>query len=175
MSLQVSQNLAAMSAHRWLKTNDASMAKSIERLSSGFRINSASDDAAGLVISENLRTQISGITQASKNVQDGINMFKTAEKALDGVETLLRNIRDLTLDAANSNGNTSKIAADQAQVAQALTSIDRTANQTEFAGLKLFDTNDQDAGVVAGTDGIARSRCQSGDRQSPGSLIPVYV
>jgi flagellin len=140
MSLRINQNISAYSAHRFLSANDASMAKSIERLSSGLRINSAADDAAGLVISENLRTQVSGLTQATKNSQDAVNMIKTAEAALNEVELQLRNIRDLTLHSANSNGNSQMLAADQAQVDQALDSIDRIADQTEFAGVKLLGT-----------------------------------
>ncbi len=138
MTLRINQNIAAISAHRWLLTNDSAMAKSIERLSSGFRINSAADDAAGLVISETLRTKISGLNVAYKNTQDAVNMIKTGEKALDEIESQLRGIRDLTLHAASANGNKALISADQAQVDQALDSIDRIAAQTEFAGLKLL-------------------------------------
>jgi flagellin len=155
MTLRINQNIAAMSAHRWLQTNDTSMAKSIERLSSGFRINSAADDAAGLVISETLRTKISGLTVAYKNTQDGINMIKTGEKALDEIETQLRSIRDLTLHAANANGNKTLISADQAQVDQALDSVDRIANQTEFGGVKLLADD-------TGTDSIEGKTFQIG-------------
>jgi len=140
MSLRINQNISALSAHRWLQSNDDAMARSIERLSSGFRINSAADDAAGLVISETLRTQISGMGVAQRNTQDAINMIKTAEKALDEVEIQLRNVRDLALHASSANGNSALIAADQAQVDKALQSIDRIANQTEFAGQKLLST-----------------------------------
>jgi len=141
MSLRINQNISAMSAHRFLSANDANMSKQIEKLSSGLRINSAADDAAGLVQSENLRTQISGITQASQNTQDGINMIKTGEAALNEIETQLRNIRDLTVNAANANGNTQTLVADQAQITQGLASINRIADQTEFAGIKLLGTN----------------------------------
>jgi len=140
MSLRINQNISALTAHRWLQTNDSSMAKSIERLSSGFRINSAADDAAGLVISETLRTQISGLGVAQRNTQDAINMIKTTEKALDEVEIQLRNVRDLALHASSANGNAALIAADQAQVDKALQSVDRIADQTEFAGQKLLST-----------------------------------
>jgi len=141
MSLRINQNISAMSAHRFLSANDANMSKQIEKLSSGLRINSAADDAAGLVISENLRTQVSGLTQASQNTQDGINMIKTGEAALNEIETQLRNIRDLTVNAANANGNTQTLVADQAQITQGLASINRIADQTEFAGIKLLGTN----------------------------------
>jgi flagellin len=141
MSLRINQNISAMSAHRFLSANDANMSKQIEKLSSGLRINSAADDAAGLVISENLRTQVSGLTQASRNTQDGINMIKTAEAALNEIETQLRNIRDLTINAANANGNTQTLVADQAQITQGLASINRIAEQTEFAGIKLLGSS----------------------------------
>jgi len=140
MSLRINQNISAMSAHRFLASNDEALSKSIDKLSSGLRINSASDDAAGLVISENLRTQISGIQQASRNTQDGINMIKTTEASLNEIETQLRQMRDLTVHAANVNGNAASLSADQAQVAQAMNSINRIADQTEFAGVKLLRT-----------------------------------
>ena len=155
MSLRINQNISAVTAHRWLQSNDSAMAKSIERLSSGFRINSAADDAAGLVISETLRTQISGLGVAQNNTQDAINMIKTTEKALDEVTNQLRNIRDLSLHAANANGNASLIAADQAQVNKALQSIDRIAGQTEFAGQKLLSDS-------TGTDSIESKVFQIG-------------
>jgi len=148
MSLRINQNTSAFTAHRLLQSNDAAMAKSIERLSSGLRINSAADDAAGLVISETLRTQISGLGVAQRNTQDAINMIKTTEKALDEVEIQLRNIRDLSLHAANANGNASLIAADQAQIDKALQSIDRIADQTEFAGQKLLSSTENIEGKV---------------------------
>lgn len=138
MSLRISQNITAQNAHRWMGTADSSMSKSIERLSSGFRINSAADDAAGLVISENLRTQVSGLTVAAQNTQDGINKIKTTEAALNEVETQLRNMRDLTLHAANNYKDSAATAADSAQIDQAAKAIQRIADQTEFAGVKLL-------------------------------------
>jgi flagellin len=138
MSVRINQNMAAANAHRYLAANDANMSKSIERLSSGLRINTAADDAAGLVISENLRTQVSGLGQALKNAQDGINMIKTTESALNELEIQLRSMRDLTLHAANANGNVQMLAADQAQLTQAISSIDRISQQTEFAGKALL-------------------------------------
>ncbi|HEX2948722.1 MAG TPA: flagellin [Armatimonadota bacterium] len=138
MSLSINTNLGALSAHRFLTSSNISLAKSIERLSSGLRINTAADDAAGLVLSENLRTAISGLGVASKNTQDSINMMKTGEKSLDEIEVQLRNIRNLILHASNNSQNVSLKSADQAQIDQALSSINRIADQTEFAGMKLF-------------------------------------
>ncbi len=138
MSLRINQNLSALSAHRYMAANDASMSKSIQRLSSGLRINTAADDAAGLAISEQLRTQISGLTQATQNTTDADNMFKTADSALNEVETQLRDIRDLTLNASTATATSDMKSADQAQVAQAMSSIDRIADQTTFAGKQLL-------------------------------------
>jgi flagellin len=138
--LRINQNTAALSAHRNMQVNDANMSKSIERLSSGLRINSAADDAAGLVVSEQLRTQVTGLTVAGKNTQDAVNMIKTTEKALDEITKQLRNIRDLTLHASNNTGNSQALAGDQAQINQATTAIQRISEQTEFAGIKLLSS-----------------------------------
>ncbi|NIM06520.1 MAG: flagellin [Armatimonadetes bacterium] len=141
MALRINQNIGALTAHRWTALNDTNLSKSIERLSSGFRINAAADDPAGLVISENLRGQVSGLGQAISNTQQAINMLKTAESALQEVQNLLRSMRDLALHAANTGANDSvSIAADQAQINQAIDSIDRIAEQTQFGNMKLFDT-----------------------------------
>ncbi len=140
MSLRINTNMAAMTAHRNMAANDAQMSKSIERLSSGLRINSAADDAAGLVVSETMQTNSQGLSQAMNNTQDGVNMIKTSEAALSEIETQLQNVRDLTLHASNANGNTESLAADQSQINQALTSVNRIADNTEFAGRKLLGT-----------------------------------
>jgi len=148
MSLRINQNISALTAHRYQAANDAAMSKSIEKLSSGLRINSAADDAAGLVISEQLRTQISGLTQATQNTTDGVNMVKTTESALNEIEVQLRNMRDLTLHASSANGNAQMLAADQAQFAQASASIDRISQQTQFAGRQLLDASTNISGAV---------------------------
>jgi flagellin len=141
MALRINQNLGALNAHRWLNANDVGLSKSIEKLSSGFRINAAADDPAGLVISENLRSQISGLGQALSNTQSAINMMKTAESALQEIQNLIRTMRDLALNAANTGAqDTVAIAADQSQIDQAIASIDRIASNTQFGSMKLFDT-----------------------------------
>lgn len=141
MALRINQNIGALAAHRWVNLNDVSLSRSIEKLSSGFRINAAADDPAGLVISENLRAQVSGLGQAVSNTQQAINMLKTAESALQEIQNLLRGMRDLALHAANTGANdTISIAADQSQIAQAIESIDRISEQTQFGNMKLFDT-----------------------------------
>ena len=140
MALRINQNVAAMNAHRWLTVSDAALSKSIERLSSGYRVNSAADDPAGLVISENLRAQVSGLGQALANTQHAINMIKTAEGALGEVHTLLRSMRDLAIHAASTGVNgATEIAADQAQIDSAIETLNRISTQTQFGSLVLLD------------------------------------
>jgi flagellin len=99
MSLRINQNIPAMNAYNNLRTNSDSMSKSLERLSSGFRINRASDDAAGLSVSEGLRSQIGGLRVAVRNAQDGINVVGTAEGAMNEVHSILQRMRDLSVQA----------------------------------------------------------------------------
>ena len=140
MSLTINTNSAALTAHRMLSGSDAAVGKAIERLSSGFRINSAGDDPAGLVISEKLRAQVSGLAQAIKNAGDAVNMVKTAEGALGQVHTLLRSMRDLAVHASNSGANdTAAIAADQAMITNALASIGKISDETMFGSKELLN------------------------------------
>jgi len=146
MSLRINNNSAAMVAHRNLAGTDSSLNKSIERLSSGFKINNAGDDPAGLVISEKLRAQVSGLGQAISNAGDAVNMVKTAEGALNEVNKLLRSMRDLAVHAANSGANdAASIQADQSQIRSAIESINKIASETQFGNKKLLDGS---AGLV---------------------------
>ncbi len=139
MSLRINLNSAAFNAHRNLQATDSALSKSIERLSSGYRINRGADDPAGLVISENLRAQISGLGQAISNSQDAVNLVKTAEGALTEVNALLRSMRDLAVHAANAGVNgADAIAADQQQVDSAVESLDRISSTTSFGTTKLL-------------------------------------
>jgi len=160
MSLIVNKNIGAMTAHRYLKLNDESFAKSVERLSSGMKINRAADDPAGLVISEKFRAQVEGLNQAIKNAQDGISLMQTAEGALDEVTTILRNMRNLALHASNTGASDSAaVGADQEQIEQAIATLDRIANTTAFGSRKLLNgsagvtatTTDADISFVSGT------------------------
>src|SRR3954467_8005290 len=139
MSLRVNTNTAAFNAYRNLSATDSAMGKSLEKLSSGLRINRAGDDASGLVISENLRSQIGGLKQAVRNAQDGISVVQTAEGALTEVHAMLQRMRDLAVQAANtgSNGATA-IAAAQAEVNQLVSAIDDIAGRTVFNGTLLL-------------------------------------
>src|SRR6185295_10850453 len=111
MGLRINQNIAAQNAYRNLSVTDGQMSKSLEKLSSGFRINRAADDAAGLVISEGLRSQIGGLKVAMRNAQDGISVSQTAEGALNEVHSILQRMRDLAVQSANgSNSDDAKDA-----------------------------------------------------------------
>jgi len=140
MALRINLNTAALNAHRQLQGTDQALAGSIERLSSGFRINRAADDPAGLAISENLRAQVSGLGQAIANSSDAVNMIRTAEGALSEVHSLLRTMRNLALHAANTGAiDTTAAEADQTQMAAAISALDRIANNTQFGNKKLLD------------------------------------
>lgn len=138
--MRVAHNITALNAWRNLNQVSGQLGKSVERLSSGYRINKAADDPAGLVLSENLRAQIVGMDQALANTQDGVSMVQTAEGALTEIHSLLDSMRSLALHAANTAAVTSEaIAADQQQMDSAIESIERIATTTAYAGKKLLD------------------------------------
>jgi len=141
MSLtRINQNTMAMNAQRNLDINTQRVAQSMERLSSGLRINRASDDPAGLVLSESLRADVSGLDVVQQNVTEGVNLIKTAEAALSEVNYLLRQMKDLALDAASDSNNTADTrAALQSQVESAITTINAIAANTKYGGVKLLD------------------------------------
>lgn len=138
--MRINQNSMAINAYRNLSTTNMSLGKSLEKLSSGFRINRAADDAAGLVISQNLRAQVSGLRQATRNAQDGISVVQTAEGALNEVHTMLNRMRDLSVQSANSGSNDSKArSAAQAEITALTSEIDRISGSTNFGGVNLLD------------------------------------
>ncbi|GIK32321.1 MAG: flagellin [Fimbriimonadaceae bacterium] len=140
MSFRVNTNVTAMNALRNVGETNMAFGKSISRLSTGLRINSAADDPAGLIISENFRAQISGIDQAIRNNQDAVNLVKTAEAALDEVNRLLRDARTLALASANSGTQTSQqIQANQNQLTSIINSVSRISEQTQFGTKRLLD------------------------------------
>lgn len=140
MSLRVNHNIAALDAHRNLTLTTRNLAKSMEKLSSGFRINRAADDPAGLVISEQFRAQIAGLNRAISNSEGSINMIQTAEGALNEMNNLLVSMRELAIHAANEGFNDdNQLAADQAEIANSLATIDRIAANTQFGTKKLLD------------------------------------
>lgn len=136
MSLRINSNTAAFNAYRNLTINDNMLSKSLEKLSSGFRVNRAADDAAGLVKSESLRSEIRGLQQASRNAQDGISFVQTAEGSLVEVHSILQRINELAVSAANTA--TSDGSAEQAETSELLTQLNSIGSQTRFAGLDVF-------------------------------------
>ena len=138
MSLRIQNNIEAFNAHRQLVGSADKMAKSMERLSSGFRINRAADDSAGLAISEKLRAQIGGVDQAQRNAQDAVSLVQTAEGALNEVHAMLQRVRDLAVQFQNGTLGTSDKAVITAEVAQLCAEINRIGSQTKFNGINLL-------------------------------------
>ena len=136
MSFRINQNIASLNAYRNLSVNDSQMSKSLEKLSSGLRINRAADDAAGLVKSESLRSEISGSQQAVRNAQDGVSLVQTAEGALNEVSSILQRMRQLAVDASNTA--TTDGTAQNAEAQQLLNEIDDIGGQTKFSGQTVF-------------------------------------
>jgi flagellin len=147
MSLGVNTNVASLNAQRNLNGSQTVLGKAIQRLSSGLRINSAADDAAGLAISDRFTTQISGLNQAVRNSNDGISMLQTADGALSTVSTALQRIRELAVQAANATNSDSDKQALQLEVSQLTAEVDRVGRTTTFNGQKIFG---QDTASVVG-------------------------
>jgi len=135
----VQHNMTAANANRQLGITSAAQAKGTEKLSSGYKINRAADDAAGLTISEKMRSQIRGLTQASSNAQDGISSVQTAEGALNEVEDMLQRMNELAVKAKNETNTTSDRSAIQSEVTALANEIDRVKDSTEFNTLKLLN------------------------------------
>jgi flagellin len=140
MGMSVVTNVSALASHRSLTRTSEAMTRSLARLSSGYRINRAADDAAGLAISQNQRAQITGLGQASRNAQDAINVVRTAEGALDAATSVLRRMRDLSVQAANDGGLTDPAKQDiQAEVDHLKAELTRIGARTTFNGRALLD------------------------------------
>jgi len=140
MGLRINNNIAAQNAYRNLSVTDSQMSKSLEKLSSGFRINRAADDAAGLSISEGLRSQIGGLKVAVRNAQDGISVVQTAEGALTETHSILQRMRDLSVQASSTGSqDTDARTAAQTEFTQLNAELDRIATTTAFGGQKLLD------------------------------------
>lgn len=134
----VQHNMTAFNASRQLGITNSNLAKSTEKLSSGYRVNRAADDAAGLSISEKMRGQIRGLNQASTNAQDGISLIQTAEGALNEIHSVLQRMRELTVQAANDTNVTADRRAIAKEVYALTSEINRIATQTEFNTMKLL-------------------------------------
>src|SRR4051812_27824670 len=140
MSLRINHNIASLNGHRNMVKNDAMVSSSLEKLSSGLKINRAADNAAGLVISEQMRAQIGGISQAMNNSEQAVTMVQTAEGALNEMNALLSKVKSLALHALNTGVVDQKQRdADQAELSNIISSVDRIAQQTRFAGQVLLN------------------------------------
>ena len=166
MAQVINTNAMSLNAQRNLNTSSSSLATSIQRLSSGMRINSAKDDAAGLAISERFTTQIRGLDVAVRNANDGISLAQTAEGAMVEVSNNLQRIRELAVQASNATNSDSDRKALQAEVDQLVSEIDRVARQTNFNGTALLDGSfsgalfqiGADAGQTIAVNNIANAR-----------------
>ncbi|GAA4810352.1 flagellin [Nocardioides caeni] len=138
MGLRINQNIEATNAYRNLSVTQNQLSKSMEKLSSGFRINRAADDAAGLAISEGLRSQVGGLKVAVRNAQDGVSVAQTAEGALTEVHSMLQRMNDLSVQYNNGTQNTESQAALQAEFDALETEITRIKDNTKFNGVDLF-------------------------------------
>ena len=152
MALTVNTNIASLTAQRNLTSSQGDLSTSLQRLSSGLRINSAKDDAAGLAISERFSAQIRGINQGVRNANDGISLAQTAEGALKEVTSNLQRIRELAVQSANATNSTSDRAALQSEVAQLVAEIDRVAVNTKFNGNALLDGTFSSQAFQVGAD-----------------------
>ena len=151
MAMIVQHNMTAMNANRQLGISTSALAKSTEKLSSGYRINRAADDAAGLAISEKMRSQIRGLDQASTNASDGISMIQTAEGALNESHSILQRMRELAVQAANGTETDDDRDNIQDEIEQLQEELDRIASDTEFNTMKLLDGS-LSASSVGGTE-----------------------
>ena len=148
MSLRIQNNVEAFNTHRQLSATSSQASKSMEKLSSGYRINRAADDAAGLAISEKMRGQIGGLAQAQRNAQDGISLVQTAEGALTEVHSMLQRVRDLKVQYENGTLNDDDKSAIVAEVKQLASEITDIRTTTEFNGIKLLDGSGGATGTI---------------------------
>lgn len=139
MGVRINTNIEALNAQRNLGSTATAFSKSVEKLSSGLRINRAADDAAGLAISEKLRAQVRGLNQALRNAQDGISMIQTAEGALNAVQNMLQRVRELAVQSSNSTLSAGDLTSVNTEIQALRAEIDRISGATEFNGQKLLN------------------------------------
>jgi flagellin len=157
--MRINHNIAALNTHRQLNSASEAQGKSMEKLSSGLRINRAGDDAAGLAISEKMRGQIRGLDMASKNAQDGISVIQTAEGALNEVHSILQRQRELAVQSASDTNVTADRTAIGDEFAQLTAEVQRITDQTEFNGMKLLNK-------TANTNGVLKIQVGANSTQS---------
>ena len=178
MAAIINTNIQSLNAQRNLSSSQSSLATSMQRLSSGMRINSAKDDAAGLAISERMNTQIRGLTVASRNANDGISLAQTAEGALGSLGSNLQRIRELAVQARNATNSSEDRAALDAEVQQLKAEVTRVAQQTSFNGTKLLDGSFTDMAFQVGANQgqtISISSIVNANVESLGSWKSVAV
>ena len=163
MAMTINTNVVSINSQRNLSLSGSSLATSMQRLSSGLRVNSAKDDAAGLAISERMKAQSSGLAVAARNANDGISLAQTAEGALSKVGDMLQRMRELAVQSSNATNSDNDRKAMQAEVSQLISEIDRVAKTSEFNGKKLLD------GSFAG--GVFQVGASAGDNITVGSLV----
>lgn len=162
----VNSNIASLTAQRNLNSSQGTLNTALQRLSSGLRINSAKDDAAGLAISERMTSQVRGLNQAARNANDGISLSQTAEGALSEMGNNLQRIRELTIQSANATNTASDRAALQAEVTQLTAEIQRVATQTQFNGQNLLDGSFTTANFQVGANANQTISASSGNFQT---------
>lgn len=155
MGMQINTNISALTAYRNLSTTQNDMSKSLEKLSSGLRINRAADDAAGLAISEGLKSQVGGLTVAARNAQDGISVSQTAEGSLGQVQAILQRMRDLAVQAGNDSNNSDSRKAITTEAGQLTQELGRIATSTNFNGINLLDGSAGTLKFQVGANGTA--------------------
>jgi len=152
MASYINTNIASLNAQRNLSTSSSALTTSLQRLSSGMRINSAKDDAAGLAISQRMTSQVNGLNQAARNANDGISLAQTAEGALSSIGESLQRLRTLAVQAANSTNSDSDRATIQTEVSSLIEEIGRVSESTEFNGIKLLDGSFQKQAFQVGAN-----------------------
>ncbi|MGW9627848.1 flagellin N-terminal helical domain-containing protein [Microbacterium sp. NPDC055521] len=155
MGMQINTNVSALNAYRNLSSTQNDLSKSLEKLSSGLRINRAADDAAGLAISEGLRSQVNGMNVAARNAQDGISVIQTAEGALTEVHSILQRVRDLAVQAGNDSNNAQSRSAIKTEVDQLTAELTRVSTSTNFNGITLLDGSNASLTFHVGAGGVA--------------------
>ncbi|MBI3992598.1 MAG: flagellin, partial [Candidatus Lambdaproteobacteria bacterium] len=175
MALRINHNIAALNALRNLNKTDKSLSTNFERLSSGLKVNRAADGPATLVISEQMRGQIASIDQAIRNSESSISMLQTSEAALTEVNALLTSLRQLAIHAANEGANDEKMLdADQAEVENALDTIDRIARTSQFGTRTLLDGSNGANGVAVG-NGLEFVRAEPITKASPAEGYAIDI
>ncbi|WP_402372881.1 flagellin N-terminal helical domain-containing protein [Isoptericola rhizosphaerae] len=153
MGFSVNTNVSALNTYRNLTNTQNSQSKSLEKLSSGLRINRAADDAAGLSIAEGLKAQAGGYSMAARNAQDGISVVQTAEGALGEAQSILQRMRDLSVQASNDTNNADARSAISAELGELANELDRIVDSTNFNGISLLSTTAADLNVQVGAEG----------------------